>query len=78
MGCLFFTDERVVDYDPARHCDTASYARYFHAMLEQGVYLAPSQFEAYFFSTRHGDAELERTLLAQYRALEILRDGQSS
>ncbi|HMB92477.1 MAG TPA: glutamate-1-semialdehyde 2,1-aminomutase [Rhodothermales bacterium] len=73
MGCLFFTAERVVDYDTASLCDTAAYARYFHAMLEQGVYLAPSQFEAFFFSTRHGEAELDHTLKAQRRALEGLQ-----
>ncbi len=71
MGCLFFTEERVVDFDSASRCDAAAYARYFHAMLEQGVYLAPSQFEAFFFSTAHGEAELEATLLAQRRALEM-------
>ncbi len=69
MGCLFFTPIRVVDYDMARTCDADLYARYFHAMLQQGIYLAPSQFEAYFFSTRHGEDELERTLAAQREAL---------
>lgn len=73
MGGLFFTNERVIDYDTASRCDTAAYARYFHGMLEQGVYLAPSQFEAYFFSTRHGEAELEHTLKAQCHALERLQ-----
>ena len=70
MGCLFFSAEKVVDYDTASACDTEAYARYFHAMLDEGIYLAPSQFEAYFYSTRHGEEELERTLQAQRRALE--------
>ena len=70
MGGLFFNDERVVDYDAAQRCDTQRYAAYFHGMLEEGVYLAPSQFEAYFFSDRHGDDELERTLEAQRTVLE--------
>ncbi|MEZ4701940.1 MAG: glutamate-1-semialdehyde 2,1-aminomutase [Rhodothermales bacterium] len=70
MGCLFFTDRQVVDYDTARTCDTARYGRYFHAMLDQGIYLAPSQFEAFFFSTHHGDKELNATLRAQRAALE--------
>ncbi len=74
MGCLFFTEEKVIDYDTARRCDTAAYARYFHAMLREGVYLAPSQFEAFFFSTRHGEAELEKTLRAQRGALEQAQD----
>ncbi len=69
MATLFFTPERVVDYETARRCDTQRFARYFHAMLEEGIYLPPSQFEAFFFSTAHGEAELERTLSAQRRAL---------
>ena len=70
MGCLFFTNEKVVDYDTASACDAKAYGRYFHAMLRQGVYLAPSQFEAFFFSSRHGEAELKQTLKAQQKALE--------
>jgi glutamate-1-semialdehyde 2,1-aminomutase len=69
MATLFFTPKRVVDYETARRCDTQRFARYFHAMLEEGIYLPPSQFEAFFFSTAHGEAELERTLSAQRRAL---------
>jgi glutamate-1-semialdehyde 2,1-aminomutase len=71
MGTLFFTDRPVTDYSSALACDTARFARYFHAMLQQGIYLAPSQFEAFFFSTRHGERELNRTLRAQRSALAI-------
>ncbi|MFB6229967.1 MAG: glutamate-1-semialdehyde 2,1-aminomutase [Salinibacter sp.] len=70
MGSLFFTDERVVDQDSAKASDTDRYAAYFHAMLEEGIYLPPSQFEAIFFGTSHGQAELEETLKAQRRALD--------
>ncbi len=70
MGCLFFSRRKVVDYETAAACDTAAYARFFHAMLAEGVYLAPSQFEAFFLSTRHGDDEIAHTLAAQRRALE--------
>jgi len=69
MATLFFTSKRVVDYETARRCDTRRFARYFHAMLEEGIYLPPSQFEAFFFSTAHGERELEQTLSAQRRAL---------
>ncbi len=72
MGCLFFSEEPVVDYETASNCDTSAYARYFHDMLEAGVYLAPSQFEAYFFSTRHGEKELDMTIEAQRNALTTL------
>jgi glutamate-1-semialdehyde 2,1-aminomutase len=70
MAGLFFTPSHVTDFDTAKSCDTALYGRYFHAMLRHGVYLAPSQFEAYFFSTAHGERELEQTLSAQRAALE--------
>jgi glutamate-1-semialdehyde 2,1-aminomutase len=70
MGSLFFTEEKVVDQPTAQTCDTDRYAAYFHAMLDEGVYFAPSQFEAFFFGTQHGEDELEHTLKAQRRALE--------
>ena len=74
MGGLFFTDQPVTDFDSAQTCDTKRYGRYFHAMLEEGVYLAPSQFEAYFVSAAHGADELAHTLNAQRRAFEKAYD----
>ncbi len=70
MGCLFFTDEPVTDFASAQRSDAHRYGRYFHAMLEEGVYLAPSQFEAFFFSATHGADDLATTLNAQRRALQ--------
>ena len=70
MMSLFFTDQQVVDQDTAQTTDTDRYAAYFHAMLEEGIYLPPSQFEAIFFGNCHGEAELEATLDAQRAALE--------
>ncbi len=70
MGSLFFTDADVIDQETAKSSDTETYAAYFHAMLEEGIYLPPSQFEAMFFGTCHGEAELERTLETQRRALK--------
>src|SRR5690606_21361948 len=70
MGTLFFTSDRVMDYGGATSCNTELYARYFHAMLRRGIYLAPSQFEAYFVSAAHGDDEIDRTLEAQRESLE--------
>jgi glutamate-1-semialdehyde 2,1-aminomutase len=55
----FFTGAPVRDYAEAKRCDRAAYTAFFHAMLEGGVYLAPSAFEAAFTSAVHGDAELE-------------------
>ena len=73
MASLFFTDETVVDQETAKTTDTDAYAAYFHAMLEEGIYLPPSQFEAIFFGTKHGEAELEATLKAQRAALERIQ-----
>jgi glutamate-1-semialdehyde 2,1-aminomutase len=60
----FFTDARVTDYASAKRSNTRRYARFFHAMLERGVYLAPSQFEAGFASLAHADADIDATLAA--------------
>jgi glutamate-1-semialdehyde 2,1-aminomutase len=65
---VFMTDRQVRDYDGARAQDTAAYARFFHAMLARGVYLPPSAFEAWFISTAHGDAEVDRVLAAAREA----------
>jgi glutamate-1-semialdehyde 2,1-aminomutase len=71
MWGFFFTAEPVSAYASAKRSDTERYARFFHAMLARGVYLAPSQFEAAFISTRHGDTELARTLSAAVAALKL-------
>ena len=73
MASLFFTDQRVVDQETAKTTDTDQYAAYFHAMLEEGIYLPPSQFEAIFFGTCHGEAELDATLKAQREALRRIQ-----
>ena len=58
MLTAFFCDGAVTDYASAKRADTKRYARYFHAMLERGVFLAPSQFEAAFVSLAHTDADI--------------------
>lgn len=58
---MFFTGEPVVDYETATSSDMECYARYFNAMLESGIYLAPSQYEAMFVSAAHGEKEIART-----------------
>jgi glutamate-1-semialdehyde 2,1-aminomutase len=57
---VFFTDREVRDYDDARTQDTAAYRAFFHSMLDQGVYLPPSAYEAWFVSAAHGDDALAR------------------
>jgi glutamate-1-semialdehyde 2,1-aminomutase len=60
----FFCDQPVTNYASAKRSDTRRYARFFHAMLDRGVYLAPSQFEAGFVSLAHTEADVDATLNA--------------
>jgi len=64
MFSVFFRDGEVRDYDDARDQDTAAFARFFHAMLDSGVYLPPSAFECWFVSGSHDDAAVQRILEA--------------
>jgi glutamate-1-semialdehyde 2,1-aminomutase len=75
MFGLFFTDQRVESYAQATACDTDAFRRFFHAMLERGVYLAPSAFEAGFLSSAHGDAEIAATIDAARQAFRIVAEG---
>ncbi|WP_211828087.1 glutamate-1-semialdehyde 2,1-aminomutase [Kistimonas asteriae] len=69
MFGLFFTDqERVERFDQVMRCDSERFGRFFHAMLEEGVYLAPSAFEAGFISSAHSDADIDETLAAAEKA----------
>ncbi len=68
----FFTAGPVVDQASASRADTTRYAAFFHGMLERGVYLAPSQFEAAFLSLVHGDEEIDATIEAARGALAAL------
>jgi glutamate-1-semialdehyde 2,1-aminomutase len=64
MFGLFFSEPPVTSWEEAKAADTESFARFHGAMLERGVYLAPSQFETGFLSTAHGDAEIDATVAA--------------
>ena len=64
MFSVFFRDGAVTDYDGARAQDTAAFGRFFHAMLDAGVYLPPSAFECWFVSGSHDDAAVERVVAA--------------
>jgi glutamate-1-semialdehyde 2,1-aminomutase len=72
MFTMFFTDEPVTDWTTAARSDRERFGKFFHAMLEEGVYLAPSQFEAGFISTAHTDELLGRTVEAARRAFRKL------
>jgi glutamate-1-semialdehyde 2,1-aminomutase len=73
MFCAYFTAEPVHNLSDAMKSDREKFKRYFHSMLEQGVYLAPSQFEAGFLSTAHTAADIDQTVLAAEKSLQRLR-----
>ena len=72
MFCTFFTERPVVDWSTARRSDTERFGRFFRSMLEGGIYLAPSQFEAGFMSTAHTDEVIDETLSAARLAFASL------
>jgi glutamate-1-semialdehyde 2,1-aminomutase len=69
MFTFFFTNGAVTDWESAKRCDTEKFGRFFRGMLERGVYLAPSQFEAAFISAAHTDQDIERTIRAAAEAV---------
>jgi glutamate-1-semialdehyde 2,1-aminomutase len=71
MMTWFFTDADVTDYQSAKSCDTKRFGKFFHAMLERGIYLPPSQFEALFVSVAHSEADIDRTVSAARESFEI-------
>ena len=72
MFTTFFSDEPVRDYKTALAANTKRYATFFHAMLDRGVYLAPSQFEAGFVSAAHTDEDIARTIEAAAEAFRVV------
>ena len=73
MFGLFFTDRPVWSFADATTCDVAHFQRFFHAMLEEGIYLAPSAYEAGFVSIAHTEADIANTVAAAERALKATR-----
>ena len=76
MLTAFFTGGPVTDWPSAKASDTDRYARYFRSMLEEGIYLAPSQFECAFVSLAHSDELIEKTIDAARRAIRGMADRQ--
>jgi len=77
MFTTFFTDQSVVNWTTAKAADTKRFGAFFRAMLESGVYLAPSQFEAGFMSAAHGEKEIEITVWAAEVALNRGHPGRA-
>lgn len=74
MMCGFFTGTEVVDYETACTANTGKYASFFRRMLEQGIYLAPSQFEAAFVAQAHTDEMIDRTVEAAVKSFKALEE----
>ena len=70
MFSMFFTDQPVTNFESVKTCDTKFFKNYFNGLLEEGIYIAPSQFEAGFMSAIHSDKEIDQTIEASMKALK--------
>jgi glutamate-1-semialdehyde 2,1-aminomutase len=73
MGTLFFTREDVRDFASAKSSDTGMFSRFYASMLDQGIYLAPSAFEAWFLSTAHDERSIDKTIACAERSFNLLK-----
>jgi glutamate-1-semialdehyde 2,1-aminomutase len=76
FGLFFTTDTPVRRYEQVMTCDVALFRRFFHGMLEAGIYLAPSAFEAGFVSSAHADADIAATVAAAERVFASIARGR--
>lgn len=74
LACVFFTKERVCDFRTAKTSDVKKYARFFNLMLENGINLAPAQFEAMFVSDAHSHSDLQKTLEAAKKSFTVMKE----
>src|SRR5882724_1532733 len=72
LATIFFTEKPVRNYTDAKRSDTKRYARFFREMLDRGIFLAPSQFEATFISAAHTSSDIDGTLLAAHESLQAM------
>ncbi|NSL51585.1 glutamate-1-semialdehyde 2,1-aminomutase [Calidifontibacillus erzurumensis] len=70
---FFFTNEKVINFETAKTSDLDLFAKYYREMIEQGIFLPPSQFEAYFLSTAHTDEDIEKTIAAAEESFAKLK-----
>lgn len=75
MYSLFFTEQKVTDFESAKTSDTVVFGKYFQEMLKRGIYLAPSQYESLFLSTALKDSHIDQFLSANEKALQIAVQG---
>ena len=72
MFCAFFSKDEVFDWPTASQCDTKAFSAYFLAMLDAGIYLAPSQFETAFVSAAHSEVDIENTIAAATKCFKLI------
>jgi glutamate-1-semialdehyde 2,1-aminomutase len=72
MTEVYFTDNEVYDFESAKNVDTKAFDKYFHTLLENGVFIAPSQYECVFLSSAHSLEDIDKTLDAMEIALKSL------
>jgi glutamate-1-semialdehyde 2,1-aminomutase len=77
MFTWFFTAGPVTDWNSASKSDTETFGRFFRAMLDNGVYLPPSQYEAAFLSTAHTEEDIRKTIAAAKKAFALARAGSA-
>ena len=73
FGCFFSEEEKITTFEQVMACNMEHFQTYFHTMLENGVYLAPSAYEAGFVSSSHGDEEIDKTLDAAEKAFAAIK-----
>lgn len=72
MFCAFFSKREVIDWPSASRCDTKAFAKYFLGMLNEGIYLAPSQFETAFVSAAHSQVDIDKTIAAAAKCFKLI------
>jgi len=78
LATVFFTEKPVQNYQDAKSSNTRRYARYFREMLDRGIFLAPSQFEAAFVSAAHTDEDIDRTIAAARESLQLIAEDSTA
>ena len=76
MFGIFFSEKDVENYEDAEACDQEAFKVWFHSMLEQGIYLAPSQFETIFMSMAHSDEDIAKTIAAVDVSMKAVADSR--
>ena len=73
MFTWFFTDHKVTDWETAAPCNTELFGRFHRGMLDEGIWLPPSQFEAAFLSTAHTEADIDQTVAAAKKVFQAIK-----